>query len=115
MIWSEVESHWAAFVPQVMTRWPELDEDEVIATDGDRAAFAGMLSERYDLSPSVADSEIADWLMGLQPADAVMDPTRDNAQIGRSAAHINEGEDPLADDGMFGDDDVPDRPISRNV
>ncbi len=38
MIWKDVQQNWSSHVPQVLTRWPDLDEDDVIATDGSRAA-----------------------------------------------------------------------------
>ncbi|KAA9009159.1 CsbD family protein [Histidinibacterium aquaticum] len=115
MNWSDVETNWEAHVPQILTRWPELEEDDVLATEGDRTEFGALLSRQLGLSPSVADSEIADWLMGLEPADAVMDPSRDSERIRDAAAHIPEGEDVYAEDGDFGDEGVSDRPIGRDT
>ncbi|WP_158540141.1 hypothetical protein [Rhodosalinus halophilus] len=52
--------------------------------------------------------------MGEPPVDVLMDETRDNANIRKSARHVPEGEDPLADDDAFGDEGQPDRPMGRS-
>ncbi|PWJ21246.1 hypothetical protein [Jannaschia seohaensis] len=46
-------------------------------------------------------------------ADAYAAPQHDNAAAMASGAYLPEGEDSLADDRRFGDDDLPERPIGR--
>lgn len=113
MDWTTVKAHWTAFIPRIMTRWPDLDEDEVQAAAGEREALATHLADRQGLDLEEAEAEISDWLQGEEPIDAVMDPTRDNELIGKSAAHIPEGEDVYAEDRDFGDDNLPDPPAGR--
>jgi hypothetical protein len=114
MDWQHVKTHWTSFIPQVLTRWPDLDEDEVQASAGNRAAFTAHLAEIRGLDAEDAAVEVDDWLMGAEPIDAVMDPTRDNEGILKSAAHIPEGEDVYDDDRLFGDDDQADPPMGRS-
>lgn len=114
MDWTHVKGHWPAFIPRILTRWPDLDEDEVQATAGNRAAFVAYLSTVSGLDHEEADADVEDWLMGEEPADTVMDETRDNESILRSAADIPEGEDVYGDDKRFGDDNNPDPPVGRN-
>ncbi len=113
MDWTTVKGHWTAFTPRIMTRWPDLDEDEVQAAAGERDAFAAHLAEVQGLDRDEAEAEIDDFLMGSEPIDAVMDPTRDNELIGKPGAHIPEGEDVYAEDRDFGDDNLPDPPAGR--
>ena len=115
MIWSDVQNNWPAHVPRALTRWPALDEDDVLATDGRRPEFAELVAGVTGLSPSEADAEVTDWIMGLEPSDTVMDPTRDSDRITASAADLPDGEDVYAEDGGFGDDDAAERPIGRNT
>ncbi|SIT78410.1 hypothetical protein SAMN05421665_0767 [Yoonia rosea] len=113
MKWNDVASHWTAFLPRITTRWPDLDENEVIAIDGDQDAFVAYLASFNDQDTVTAKSELDEWLMGEQPADAVMDPTRDNAQISATTENVPAGEDPSDDDRRFGDDLTPQPPIDR--
>lgn len=115
MIWSDIARNWSAHVPQILTRWPELGETEVLATEGDRTAFSTLLSRRMNLPASVADSEVADWAMGLESADAMMDPSRDNARISASASEVAPGEDVYDADEAFGDEDAAEPPIGRSA
>jgi hypothetical protein len=72
----------------ILTRWPEADETEVAAIDGDRAAFNAYLGRIEGLSPREAEEAIDEWLAGPMPADARMDATMDDANIRASRAHI---------------------------
>jgi len=113
MDWTDIKSHWTAHVPRALTRWPQLDETDLLATDGDRAAVARLLQRSLDTDELGADAEIADWIAGLEPADTVMDETRDNERITASARSLPDGEEPLDADEAFGDERLPDRPMGR--
>ena len=113
MKWNDVATNWAAFVPRIMTRWPDLDENEVIAIDGNQDDFVAYLASFSDQDVVTAKSELNEWLMGEQPTDAIMHPTRDNARINASTENMPAGEDPSDDDRRFGDDLTPSPPIDR--
>ncbi len=113
MQWKDVAQNWTAFTPRIMTRWPTLEENEILAMDGDQERFLNYLSASKGDDPVGAQMELADWLMGEEPADAVMDPTRDNARINASAQNIPAGEVPSNDDRRFGDDNTPEPPLAK--
>ncbi|ROU04160.1 hypothetical protein [Histidinibacterium lentulum] len=113
MDWTTIERRWTAHVPRALTRWPQLDEADLLATDGDRAEVNRLLQNTLGLDELGADAEIADWISGLEPADAVMDETRDDERIDDSARSLPDGEEPLHADDAFGDGRIPDRPIGR--
>jgi hypothetical protein len=113
MDWSDIETRWTAHVPRALTRWPQLDEADLLDTDGDRMAVNRLLQRRLDTDEIGADAEIADWIAGLEPADAVMDETRDNERISDSIRSLPDGEEPLHADDAFGDGRLPERPIGR--
>ncbi len=114
MQWTAVKSNWPAFVEPIMQRWPETEENDLLAMEGDRDRLAAYLAERHDLTAREADEQITAWMQGAVPADVAMDETRDSENIRASAAHIGAGEDVYADDKDFGDEQVPERPIGRD-
>lgn len=113
MKWQRVSADWPAFVGPIQQRWPNTTEADLLALDGDRAGLTRYLSRTHDLTQAEADEQIAVWLDGEVPSDVVMDDAHDNENIRASAAHIPPGEDVYSDDGDFGDDDAPDRPVGR--
>lgn len=113
MQWNTLRDNWPAHIPRIMSQWPELDETEVAATDGSRDRFEDLFAKHYDLTRTEAQVIIADWMRGMEPADTVMDETRDNERISASARDIPAGEDVYDDDAAFGDDNLPDTPIGR--
>lgn len=113
MNWSTVAADWPAFVESIMSTWPRLDQDTVEEIDGDRAAFRAHVMEMTGDDAETVDEQIREWLEAGEPLDAMMDETRDDEQIARSANFIPAGEDVYSDDAAFGDDDVPDRPMGR--
>lgn len=115
MQWNDVAKNWTAFTPRIMTRWPALEENEILAIDGDQDRFLSYLSASKGDDSVAAQMELADWLMGEEPADAVMDPTRDNARIAASAENIPAGEVPSDDDRRFGDDNTDEPPLARTT
>ena len=44
MKWNDVSDNWAAFVPRIMTRWPDVNENEVLALDGNQDALYQQVS-----------------------------------------------------------------------
>lgn len=115
MRWNDVQSNWAAFVPTILTQWPELEEDDVLTADGDREAFTRLIAERFELDQAGATGEVDEWLMGMQPSDTVMDESRDNERILDSARSIPPGEDVYDEDGEFGDEGAQERPLGNNA
>lgn len=118
MDWSEISANWPALAGSIMTRWPQAEENDVLAIDGDREALIAYVS-RLDAVPVIeAADRVSDWAETAMPADAQMDPSRDNAAISESASELAPGEEPLHDDAAFGDEDsagrtLPVPPIGR--
>lgn len=113
MDWTMIRENWEAFVPQILTRWPDLPEEDTLALGGDRDGLVRLISDLSGVDEGEADQQIESWLGGEEPADAVMDPSRDNERIMASAAHIPPGEDVYDDDSDFGDDRAPAPPMGR--
>lgn len=114
MKWNEIAADWPAFVDAIRTRWPETEETDILAVDGDRERFESYIAEAHELTRAEAEEEVATWLIGAVPADAAMSEERDDANIRESARHIPAGEDVYAEDGDFGDDRVEQRPLGRS-
>jgi hypothetical protein len=104
MKWHHVQENWAAFADAILDRWPDADETELEAVDGEQRAFIAYIAELTDQSAAEAREEILDWLRGELPSDVVMDPRHDNHSIQLSAKFVPEGEDESDDDARFGDD-----------
>ena len=113
MKWQQISHYWPAYADAAKARWPELDRDEFIALDGNRAAFNAYLGQTFGLTPREAEEQIEDWIRGPMPLDAVASPFRDQASISESAGHIPEGEDVYSEDGDFGDDRLAEPPVGR--
>ena len=114
MDWTTVEQNWNAIVPAIVARWPAADADEVAAIDGSREALNIYLGQVSGLTPREADEEIAEWLQGPFPADAIMSEDNDNSQILHSRENIAPGEDVYDDDKAFGDDNIAQSPVGRD-
>ena len=115
MDWQTVENNWKAFVPVLIRRWPELDEDELLSMTGRRKRFTSYLAKRHELTLLEAEEEVGYWLDSRIPLDVITNPLHDNASITESAAHIPEGEDVYSEDADFGDDRIADRPLGRSA
>ncbi|SEM41367.1 hypothetical protein SAMN04488003_10112 [Loktanella fryxellensis] len=113
MQWRDVSQNWAAYIPRILTEWPDLDEDEVQSIDGDQDAFIAYLSKSKGEDRVAAQMALADWLMGGEPIDVSMAAQNDNANIMASAADVPAGEDVSDDDAKFGDDNVAAEPVGR--
>ncbi len=114
MKWTTIAENWSAYVPRLLTRWPDLKEDTLLSTDGNRALVTAHLAETQQTDAASADTALAEWMRGAEPADAMMDASRDNARILASGADIPAGEDAFDDDAKFGDDNTVDTPIGRS-
>lgn len=114
MDWTTVADHWTAYVPRLMTKFPQLREDTLLSADGNRALVTAHLAEVQQTDAQSANLALSEWLEGSEPVDAVMAETRDNERISAVQAHIPAGEDTLSDDAKFGDDNRPDTPVGRS-
>lgn len=113
MQWNDVSDNWGAYIPRVLTQWPELNETELAAMDGDQDKFLEHLADVKGGDQVAAQMELADWLIGGEPIDVLMDSARDNEQISASAQNMAEGEDALSDDAKFGDDASSEPPLAK--
>jgi hypothetical protein len=111
----DFETDWVPFRDAILTRYPELTDGDLSQADGSTAELARIIGEKQGVAPGDAQQDLHEFLSGPMPADAYADPTHDNAAAMQSDAYIPEGEDALADDRRFGDDEVPDRPIGRET
>jgi hypothetical protein len=112
MQWDEIRENWTALIPSVMARWPQLSEEQLTGMGGERGELvAGLVQTGTEAQE--AEREVEDWRETPMPLDAYADPAHDQAAARDAKGYIPEGEDPLADDRRFGDDNVPDRPLGR--
>ena len=112
MQWDEIRENWTALIPSVMARWPQLSEEQLTGMSGERSELvAGLVHTGTEAQE--AEREVEDWRETPLPLDAYADPDHDQAAARDAKGFIPEGEDPLADDRRFGDDNVPDRPLGR--
>ena len=114
MDWKDIRANWSELTGSILTRWPEADEDEVLAIDGERPAFVTYIARLETLPEEEAADRVSEWAATAMPADARMAPTMVNAAISSSAAEIPPGEEPLDADELAGDDSIPDTPIGRH-
>lgn len=114
MDWTQIQQHWTAAIPRIMTRWPETEEDALLDVDGSEDAFYIYLAQVTGQPVDEARRDAAEWMRGEQPADMVMDPSMDNERISASSAHIPPGEDASDDDAAFGDDGTSEPPVGRS-
>lgn len=112
MQWNEIRENWTALIPSVMSRWPQLSEEQLIGMSGERSDLVAGLVQTGTEAQEAA-REVEDWRETPLPTDAYADPEHDQTSAQDARTYIPEGEDPLADDHRFGDDHVPDTPIGR--
>jgi hypothetical protein len=110
---TEIRDTWPALIPSLQARFPELDEDGLIALSGEREELVGALEQRSARDRVEAERDLEAWREGPIPSDAYADPSHDNAAARDAGRYIPEGEDPLSDDRRFGDDDMAERPMGR--
>lgn len=104
MKWHHVQENWPAFFDAIADKWPDADEAELEAIDGDQRAFIAYVADLTGQELSEAREEIREWLVGELPSDVVMDPRHDDHSIALSGKYVPEGEDVYDDDSRFGDD-----------
>ena len=113
MQWNAIAQNWEAYVPSILQRWPDAEEDDLLTLDGTQTTLAGYLSQQTGRDLVEVNDEIDDWRAGAMPADIKMDEHRDNENIIDSARHVAPGEDVYADDSAFGDETMAERPLGR--
>lgn len=113
MEWRDIRENWAALIPSIRARWPEITEERLTAMSGTREELVQAVAETSGADAVEAEREVEAWRAQPMPADAYADPAHDQDAAGDAGAYVPEGEDPLADDRRFGDEDIPERPIGR--
>ncbi|REC55493.1 hypothetical protein DRV84_11720 [Rhodosalinus sediminis] len=86
MDWSDIRADWPAYARIISERWPKVREADLLALEGEREGVVDLIARATGLDRTVAGAELADWQMGERPVDALMDETRDDANIAKSAA-----------------------------
>jgi len=119
MDWNEIRTNWTELTGSILTRWPDANEDDVLAIDGVRSAFVTYISRLENLPEPEAEDRVSEWAATAMPADARMAPAMVNQAIGDSAASVPPGEDPSDADEAFGDEaggtrSIPQTPIGRS-
>ena len=109
----DLKTNWSAHLPQFLTRWPDIEEEDAQTTDGDPVRLAALIAHAEQTTAEDARDQLRTWADGMTPSDVLMDPANDNAQITQSARHIPEGEDVYSEDKDFGDDNLADRPMGK--
>ena len=113
MDWADIRANWPALTGAILTRWPDADEDAVLALDGDRPAFVSYVSRLENIPQAVAEDRVAEWAQTAMPADAHMEPVHDAEALAAAGAALPPGEEPLDADEAFGAEDAPARPMGR--
>ena len=110
----EFAKNWVPFRDAILTRYPDLKETDLEAADGSTAALARSIAEKDGTDAAEAQQQLHEFLSGPMPADAYADPMRDNAAVADSGDYIPDGEDAMADDRRFGDDNTSESPVGRD-
>lgn len=105
MKWQQIRDNWPAFLEVIVERWPEADEDDLEAIEGEQRDFIRYIAEVTGQDIDETREEIREWLAGEIPSDVVMDPVHDNRSMVLSSKFVPDGEDVYDDDKRFGDDD----------
>jgi hypothetical protein len=107
---------WRPYSDALLDRFPQLTEGDLDDADGSTATLAKRIAEADGtITPAEAQQDLHEFLSGPMPADAYADPLHDNAAAMDSGRYVPEGEDPLADDERFGDDETPEPPMGRTA
>ena len=115
MQWQVISENWSAYTPAILDRWPEAEEEDVLALDGSETGLAIYLSSVTGDPSTDTLAQIEDWRMGHIPADVRMDETRDNRNIEGSGAMLGAGEEPMDRDDIYGDDGLAEPPVGRTA
>ena len=114
MKWTEIEQNWAAMIPSIQARWPEVSEADLTSLSGKRDELVAVIADATGDTPNEAGRQVAEWMEGPMPSDAFAHPTHDNAAARDARRYVPPGEDPLSDDARFGDEDQPEPPMGRD-
>ena len=106
---------WVPFRDAILDRYPGLTDADLEDADGSTAELARRIAAADGIEAGEAQQGLHEFLAGPMPADAYADPSHDNAAVMASDAYIPEGEDALADDRRFGDDDAAENPVGRDL
>jgi len=61
MAWTDIETNWEAFAPQLRDRWGRLSDDDLkLARRGDDLLSCVM--RRYRIDPGMAARHVDDWI-----------------------------------------------------
>ena len=60
-MWETIASNWDSLGGQASERWTEIDEQELMATEGDREQLVSLVSESYDMPEEQAEQEVTAW------------------------------------------------------
>lgn len=66
MNWDQVAGKWMQFKGRVKERWGQLTDDDLDVINGRRGQLVGVLQERYGIAKEAAESEVGEFLNGLQ-------------------------------------------------
>lgn len=105
---------WVPYRDALLTRYPKLTEKDLQDADGSTAELARLIGAHQGITAGEAQQELHEFLSGPMPADAYADPTHDDAAVMDSGDYVPAGEDPLADDRRFGDDNEVENPVGRD-
>lgn len=112
---ADFEKDWTPFRDALLSRYPGLTDGDLSDADGSIPALAARLAQLSGSDREEVEQDLTGFLSGPMPADAYAAPQHDGDAISGSDAYIPEGEDALADDRRFGDDDLADRPMGRKT
>lgn len=111
---ADFAENWVPFRDPILSTYPELTDADLEDADGSTAALAKVIASKQGIEAGEAQQALHEFLAGPLPADAYADPVHDNASIRDSGDYIPAGEDAMADDNRFGDDQKSDTPIGRD-
>lgn len=107
---------WVPYRDALLDRYPGLTDADLEDADGSTATLATRLAEIDGTrTPAEAQQDLHEFLSGPMPADAYSDPAHDQAAVSDAGDYIPAGEDALADDRRFGDDDTAENPVGRDL
>jgi hypothetical protein len=67
MNWTEIETHWDRYAPQIHNRWGRLTEHDVDSARASREALLDRVLKRYGIAPDLAARHVDDWINSASP------------------------------------------------
>ena len=108
-------TNWITYRDALLSRYSNLTDGDLSDAEGSTFRLAKRIATVQSMDPAEAQQDLHEFLEGPMPADGFAEPANDNAAIRSSEDYIPEGEDPLADDARFGDDDKTENPVGRDM